>query len=66
MKIPFIDHTFRLAGLIHPDLARESEENITMTAKAFEELMVGAIGEDNFEVEGSRLPPFPISQKLNN
>ena len=66
MKIPPIGHIFHSAGFIHADLVRESEEKITMTVEAFEELMVGAIGEDNFEVEGSGLPYFPIGHELNN
>ena len=66
MKIPSVDHTFCSVGFIHPDQAREEEENITMTVDAFEELMVSAIGEDGFEVERFELPPFPRGQELNN
>ena len=66
MKIPLIGHTFHLVGFIHPDQAIESEENITMIVGAFEELMVGAIGEDSFKVRGLELPPFFRGQELNN
>ena len=58
MKIPPIDHTFRSVGFIHPDQAREEEEKINMIMEAFEELMVGAIGEDGSEDGRSELPPF--------
>ena len=66
MKIPPMGHTFRSARFIHSDLARESKEKISMIVEAFEELMVGVIGEDSFEVEGSGLPSFPMGQELNN
>ena len=67
MKIPLIDHTFRSVGFIHPDQAREKEkEKINMTVEAFEELMVGAIGEDGSKDERYELPPFSRGQELNN
>ena len=67
MKIPSIDHTFRSVGFIHPDQAREEEkEKINMTVEAFEELMVGAIGEDGSKDGRYELPPFPKGQELNN
>ena len=66
MKIPHLYHTFRSAGFIHLDQAREEEEKINMTVEAFEELTVGAIGEDGSEDRGSELPPFSRGQELNN
>ena len=66
MKIPPIEHTFRSVGFIHPDQAREEEEKINMTVEAFEELTVGAIGEDDSEDRRSELPPFSRGQELNN
>ena len=66
MKIPHLYHTFRSAGFIHLDQAREEEEKTNMTVEAFEELTVGAIGEDGFEDRRSELPPFLRGQELNN
>ena len=66
MKIPPIDHTFRSIGFIHPDQAREEEEKINMIMEAFEELMVGAIGEDGSKDGRYELPPFSRGEELNN
>ena len=65
-KFPLLCHTFHSMGFIHPDQAREVEENITMTVEAFKELMVGVIGEHGLEVGRSELPFFPRGQELNN
>ena len=66
MKIPPLYHTFCSAGFIHPDQAREEVEKINMTMEAFEELMVGAIGEDGSKDGRSELPPFSRGHELNN
>ena len=67
MEIPSLSHTFRLAGFIDPEAVwSKDNEMSTNVDKAFGSLSIDMVEVGDQEARGTRLPPSPRRQILDN
>ena len=67
MDIPPLSHTFRSTGFINPRVVwNKDKEMLTDVDKAFGSLSIDMVEVGDQEARGTRLPPFPQEQILDN
>ena len=65
IEIPPLSYTFRSAGFINPETIQGKDRQISVD-KAFESLSIDMVEVRDQEARGTRLPPFPRGQILDN
>ena len=62
-----MSHTFRSTGFINPRVVwNKDKEMLTDVDKAFGSLSIDMVEVGDQEARGTRLPPFPRGQNLDN
>ena len=67
MDIPLLNSSFRSAGFINPEMIQGNEEEVMVdVAETFGSLSIDMVEVEDQEATGTKLPPFPHGQVLNN